>query len=335
MEEAYIYNLLKKFVTEDLSDTEFLVFKEIVGNDDYAPIIDRLMDSEWETTNPGMNFSRLRAEILYQKIISDQRYVRSAKGRSRRFVALKTKLLWAACFCIAITSAILMIHHYHKPVSIAYVIYKAPLGHRIMRSFPDGSKIWLNAGSTVRLDKNFSGKTREVYLQGEAFFDVVHDARKPFVIHTGEITTQVLGTAFNVSAYPQNEISVVVLKGLVGVKDEHRLLGLVKPDQQLKYDRKTSTSSSGQINARLVTSWMRNELQLNNVSMGDAAETLARWYNVKIVFNDASLKGSSFTASFSNGTPLKQVMGIISKINRFNYKLSADTVYISRSVAAK
>ena len=335
MEEAYIYNLLKKFVTEDLSDTEFLVFKEIVGNNEYAAIINRLMDNEWETTEPGINLSKLRAEILYQKIISDQRYVSSATERPRHFRALKTKLLWAACFFIAITSAILMIHNYHKPVSIAYIFYKAPLGHRIMRSFPDGSKIWLNAGSTVRISKNFSGKTREVYLQGEAFFDVVHDAKKPFVIHTGEITTQVLGTAFNVNAYPQKEISVVVLRGLVGVKDEHRLLGLVKPDQQLKYDRKTKTSSSGQINAHLLTSWMRNELQLNNVSMKDAAETLARWYNVKIVFNNVSLKGSSFTASFSAGAPLKQVMGIISKINGFNYKLSADTVYISRSATAQ
>jgi transmembrane sensor len=335
VEEAYIYSLLKKFVTEDLSDAELLVFKEIVGNEEYAPVIDRLMDSEWETLKPGIDFSKLQAEILYQKIISDQRYVDRAKQKPRQLRTLTAKLLWAACFCMVVTSVILTIYNYHKPASTVYLFYKAPLGQRISRFLPDGSKVWINAGSTVRITKNFDGKTREVFLQGEAFFDVVHKDKIPFVIHTGSITTQVLGTAFNIRAYPQKDINIIVLRGLVGVKGRHGLLGLIKPDQQLTYDQKTEISSSGEINARLFTSWMRNELQLNNVNMAEAAETLARWYNVKIVFDDASLKNGSFTASFSAGTPLRQVMGIISKINRFNYKLSADTVYISRSAAVQ
>ncbi|TCD28550.1 DUF4974 domain-containing protein [Pedobacter psychrodurus] len=335
MEEEYIYNLLKKFVTNSLSDAEFLVFKEIIGNPAYAPVIDRLMDNEWETLQSGIDFSKLQSEILYQKITADQRYKPSNKDKPTYFNTITTKLLWAACLCITLTSVIWMVSYYQKPVSAAYILYKAPLGQRISRSLPDGSKVWLNAGSTVRINKNFSRKIREVYLQGEAFFDVVHEEDRPFLIHTGEITTQVLGTAFNVSAYPQKEISIVVSRGLVGVKDEHRLLGLVKPDQQLKYDRRTKTSSSVHIDARLYTSWIHNELQLNNVSMEEAAETLSRWYNVKILFKDETLKNSMFTASFPNDAPLKQVLNIISKINRFDYKLSADTLSIYRSGAAK
>lgn len=331
VEEAYIYNLLKKFVTEELNDAESLVFKEIIGNASYAPTIDRFMDSEWETLRPEIDFSKLRSEILYQKIIADQRFEHTGKKNSRDLKTFKPMLLWAACLCLTLTSVILMAIHHYKPVSAAYILYKAPLGQRISRSLPDGSKVWLNAGSTVRINKNFNGKIREVFLHGEAFFDVVHNEKKPFVIHTGEITTQVLGTAFNVKAYPQKEISIVVLRGLVGVKDVDKLLGFVKPDQQLKYDRKTRTSRAAQINASLYTSWINNELQLSNVSMEEAAETLSRWYNVKIVFNDSALRNSKFTASFPAGAPIKQVMSIISKINRFNYRLSADAIYISKS----
>ncbi|GGI25710.1 FecR family protein [Pedobacter mendelii] len=328
MNKAYIHQLLRKFIEKDLSSEEFLKLKEILADPNYEPLIHELMAEEWEMIKPVLNFSKGQSEYLFKRITKDKRFTDSIQNKKKHFRMLINTIKIAACFFVVLISA-LVIYNYHNPQSPDYVYYTSPLGKRSYYLFPDGSKVWLNAGTKVRIAKDFQGKFREVFLEGEAFFDVVHNTKKPFIIHTGNILTQVLGTAFNVSAYPKKNISVVVLRGKVGVKDAKRLVVFVNPNQQLAYDFKTSVLKTEQVNAELYTSWTKGELELNDVSVEEAAEIISRWYNVKIVFKNESIKKSHFVASFETNTPLKQVIEIISKLNKFNYEINQNTIYLS------
>ncbi|MCZ4222635.1 FecR family protein [Pedobacter rhodius] len=329
MNKAYIYKLLRKFVEKDLSDEEFLELKEILADHKFEPLILELMESEWETFTPVINLSPARSEYLYNQIITDKRFTQLQNDKKSRFRMLTKRIAVAACTVLAVFALSIVAYKYNQINTPTYVLYKAPLGERILRLLPDGSKVWLNAGTTIRIIKDFKGKTREVFLEGEAFFDVIHD-QKPFVIHTGTLTTQVLGTAFNVSAYPEKNISVVVLRGKVGVKDTRHLIGFVKPNEELEYDVLTKASKSLQVNAALYSSWTKGELEFNDVNMEEAAEILSRWYNVKIAFKDEGIKTSRFVASFPANTSLTQVINIISKLNKFKYEVNKNIIYLSR-----
>lgn len=312
---------------KDLSAEELLELKEILADPKSEPLIHELMEDEWEMLKPALNFSKGQSDYLFKNITEDKRFKDSFQTKKKRFRILTNKVKIAACFFVVLFS-VLVIYNYRKSERTDYVYYNSPLGKRNYYLFPDGSKVWLNAGSKVRITKDFKGKFREVFLEGEAFFDVVHNTQKPFIIHTGNIVTQVLGTAFNVSAYPKKNISVVVLRGKVGVKDAKRLLAFVNPNQQLAYNLKTKALKSEQVNAELYTSWTKGELELKDVSMEEASEIISRWYNVKIVFKDQHLKKNHFVASFPVNTSLEQVIGIISKLNKFSYEINQNTIYL-------
>jgi ferric-dicitrate binding protein FerR (iron transport regulator) len=118
---------------------------------------------------------------------------------------------------------------------------------RQLINLPDGSRVVLNENSKLEYPPDFSNNTREVYLNGEAFFDIVHNPSKPFIVHTGSVSTKVLGTAFNISAYrSQQFVQVTVTRGKVEVKAKDKLLGVLQKNEQIifhiateKYSKKT------------------------------------------------------------------------------------------------
>lgn len=214
---------------------------------------------------------------------------------------------------------------------------------------PDGSKVWLNAGSTLDFETDFKGKTREVRLIGEAYFDVVKNKEKPFIVHVGEININVLGTAFNVKGYKEdNTIQTTLYRGLVKVtksKDKHFQPIMLYPNQTIKIPKSviaSETKISEEKNAieisaidstekdvaRTETAWMFGRIDFKGETLEEVTNKMAYRYHIKFVFEDEASKKLNYTGSFVKES-LDQALKALKTANPFNYKIENNEVIIS------
>lgn len=234
--------------------------------------------------------------------------------------------------------------------------YTAQNGVRKQVELPDGTKVWLNSGSDLYFINDFTGASREVKLEGEAFFDVVKNAARPFIVHAGDIDVKVLGTAFNVKAYPADgNVETTLYRGLVNItkaNDKTFQPIMLYPNQKITVprhriadegDKIVTTSSASTIKKsiaiqqidstrveplRIETAWMYNRLEFKGDSFAELALKMERWYNVKISFTDESVKQLNFTGSFEKEN-VEQALLALSVANSFNYKINANEIIIS------
>jgi ferric-dicitrate binding protein FerR (iron transport regulator) len=217
---------------------------------------------------------------------------------------------------------------------------------------PDGSTVWLNAGSKLDYTRIGSSGNREVQLTGEAFFDVVKNPERPFIIHTSKIDVKVLGTKFNVKAYPDDktvETSLVQGSVEVFVKNRPGEKYLLKPNQKLVLLNSAETDvlpkATVNRNAKLPiiaidhltyhgndtmaveTSWMHNKLVFENEAFAEVARKMERWYDVRIQFRNRALEDELLNGDFRKET-LKQALDGLRITTDFRYKIEDKTVLI-------
>jgi transmembrane sensor len=186
----------------------------------------------------------------------------------------------------------------------------------------DGSEVWLNAESKLGVSEHFGQQRRDVYLDGEAYFDVHHDASRPFVVHTNHLTTNVLGTAFSVTAYKTSPIqAVTVIRGKVQVAHELHVLGFLTPNKRIEYRISIDKSLISDVTAASVMSWKDGKLQFENQNMQDIASRLGRWYGYSVAFEHQQIKNCRYTASFNNRIPLRNLLKVMKEISLLNYKI--------------
>lgn len=219
---------------------------------------------------------------------------------------------------------------------------------------PDGTQVWLNAGSELTYDKQYGNIIREVNLKGEAFFDVIKNKEKPFVIHTGKINIKVLGTAFNVKSYPgERTIETSLIRGSIEVtfKDRPAEKVILKPNEKLvvaneevpeinapKQALKKKSEpivaidhlNYAKIDSTVIeTAWVQNRLVFQDESFQDLARRLERWYAVTIKFDDSPVENLHFTGSFSTET-IQQALNALQVSQHFNYSFHSNEISISK-----
>lgn len=231
-------------------------------------------------------------------------------------------------------------------------------GSRSRSLLPDGTTVWLNAGSKLYYENDFTGTTREVRLDGEAFFDVVKQAERPFIVHTSGIDIKVLGTAFNVKSYPEDKtVETTLYRGLVQVvrheAPEKTAIQLL-PNEKLILAKQaakgagnlphivvsnkvipvnftiTHIDSTKKENERFETAWLYSRLEFRGDSFDELALKLERWYNVNIVFTDEKAKQLNFNGSFEKETIEQAFKGLQAALP-FNYKINNNEISISSS----
>jgi ferric-dicitrate binding protein FerR (iron transport regulator) len=160
----------------------------------------------------------------------------------------------------------------------------------------DGTKVWLNAGSQLVYPAVFVKDTREVSLIGEAFFDVVKNPGKPFIVKASDVNIQVLGTRFDISAYPEDKtIQTVLEEGKINLKYSGN--GLFKrdyvvemvPNQLVEFDKESREASSTMVNVSKFISWKEGMLEFEKVNLTRAFKQVERFYNVKILMDDPAI----------------------------------------------
>ncbi|MES2278636.1 MAG: FecR domain-containing protein [Bacteroidota bacterium] len=189
----------------------------------------------------------------------------------------------------------------------------------------DGSRIWLNAGSELKYPEKFNGTTREVFLSGEAYFDIKHDDRKAFIVHTGSLITTVLGTAFDIKAGKTDRLIIVtVTRGKVSVSEGKRLLGFITPNQQISYNQQNKLHVQTAVDASQVIAWQSAELRFEDITFQEAAKILSERFNVKITFSNDKIKACRFSGSALSGKNIDQVLKVICAFNNARYNYNKD-----------
>ncbi len=250
-----------------------------------------------------------------------------------------------------------------EPGVIARELAQEPIianyGSRSRSLLPDGTTVWLNAGSKLHYENDFNGTTREVRLEGEAFFDVVKQADRPFIVHTSGIDIRVLGTAFNVKSYPEDTtVETTLYRGLVQVSREEDIIKKqiqLKPNEKLillkqaaKEEKKlslinaspamkapqnfiiTHIDSTKKESERFETAWLYSRLEFRGNSFEELALKLERWYNVTIVFADDRVKKLSVTGILESET-VEQAFVALKEAFPINYKINNQDILVSSS----
>lgn len=229
-------------------------------------------------------------------------------------------------------------------------------GMRTTQQLPDGSRVWLNAGSKLVLHETFGQALREVTLTGEAFFDVVKNPEKPFVIHTSTIDVKVLGTQFNVKSYPTDkttETSLIRGSVEVVVKKRPNEKYVLKPNEKLVVLNnapepadvagnhplyparqpkdniiaiKNLTYQKGDT-ADVESAWVRNKLSVKDEPFTEVAKIMERWYDVSFEFRSKKVENMYITGSFDNET-LSQALEALKFSFAFNYEINDKTVIV-------
>jgi ferric-dicitrate binding protein FerR (iron transport regulator) len=227
-------------------------------------------------------------------------------------------------------------------------------GSRTSLSLPDGTHVWLNAGSRLTYDKAYGAQLREVNLTGEALFDVAHNSAKPFVIHTTRVDIKVLGTRFNVKSYPTDKTTeATLLRGSIEVSikarpDEKIIL---KPNEKLvianddsalhrnpsSHAQKTSKANESLVDIRkpaydasginIETSWVDDRLVFQDEAFGSLATDMQRWYGVSIRFTRPGQEEWRFTGNFRKET-IQQALEALKLTAPFTYTINENQITI-------
>lgn len=222
-------------------------------------------------------------------------------------------------------------------------------GSRTSVQLPDGSHVWLNAGSKLTYSKDFGNNNREVNLSGEAFFDIAKNADYPFIIHTARMDVKVLGTRFNLKAYPDDKMTEATLlqgsieaslKGRPGeriilkptekilVSDDSSALHTVKASEPVMAV-KHLTYYAEQEDAIVETSWMENKLVFRDESFASLAARMERWYGVTIRFADKQKEELRFTGVFAQEN-IQQALQALQMTAAFNYTIHGTEIIINQ-----
>lgn len=232
----------------------------------------------------------------------------------------------------------------------------AKKGARTRMVLPDGTSVWLNSDSRLEYDARFNDSVREVTLEGEAYFDVTKNARRPFIVHTSGIDIRVLGTAFNVKSYPQEPVieatlihgSIEVLnkkepkspkvilrphEKLVFSKEDHSFAGKTLPDhpQIIAPPAIAVTALPKNIpdTALKETSWVYNKLLFDGDTFRELAIKMERWFNVRLVFKNEKVANYRLRGAFENET-VEEALQALQFIVPFTYKIRDNEIEINK-----
>jgi transmembrane sensor len=239
------------------------------------------------------------------------------------------------------------------PAQVSEVVTRN--GSRTNLYLPDGTRVWLNAGSRITYNKDFDAIGREVNLIGEAFFDVAHGPGKPFIIHTKRIDISVLGTSFNVKSYPSDKTTeTILIHGSieVAIRNKANKKIILRPNEKLVVDNEDSIILQLHISPRpavpltehppviiqkptyehttgtmVETSWVNDRLIFQEETFGELAKQMERWYGVTINFARPELQTLQFTGSFKQET-IQQALDALTLTAAFNYTISGTQISI-------
>ena len=360
MNQERICTLLARKLSGEASDTESRELDQLLqDNPSMQPIAGHLQQHWQEVPRNDQEFLEATYLVHLHKMeqagVWDTNEEESAPLPVRRFRNLRNRIAAGVTLAAVLTSAFFLLrntssetaNHTTFPAEKSNEV-STKYGNRSKIQLPDGSTVWLNAGSKLNYHKNFGNENREVELSGEAYFDVVRDPQRPFIVHTATVDVKVLGTVFNLKSYPTDrstETSLIHGSVQVTVREKKNQVYILHPNEKLTVMHnatgapesaiaKTTNSplipkpvlirpltySPGQATS-VEAAWIENKLSFADRPFEELAKDMERWYDVKIEFSGSRAKAHHFTGSFKHES-LEEALSALQFSASFRYQIN-------------
>lgn len=352
MKEQRFIQLLMKKKSGELSLLEHQEFNSLLDeNPDFAGIasgVNELFDNSIYSTEVN--------EKLWDSI---NHKITAGESNTNKRTKIITPFFWKSVVAAAaiVVFVLVGVKKFASTENIQQLnIVSTKKGSKSNLVLPDGTRVSLNADSKITYNENFGNKKREIYLEGEAYFDVAKNARAPLVIHTRVLDVKVLGTTFNVRAYPnENTTETALFRGSVQiiVKSNREQVFMMQPNQKMvvqnDFDSVSKAPAEGSLqkdaflpNISLTkikqngkdslpeeVQWTNNRLVFENRRLEEVALQISRWYDVEVVIEEDSLKDNKYSGIFK-GLGVDQVMESLSAAGGFHYTIKGNIITIKR-----
>ncbi len=290
-----------------MTKADFLAILEKHLNGTATDAERRLLDEFYHhhSNQPEWTFSdkeRIRVEVFEAL----NRAIDEESGQHRRGIPARVWRI-AASIAVLIAVGVWLYLAQVSPPEVKYLTETTRRGEQRTVSLPDGSVVRLNAESSITFPEQFTtSDARDVELTGEGFFDVTHNEAQPFIVRSGNLLTTVLGTTFNIRAYPEDKtIAVTVATGQVKIEPSdigHQQPGsqLLRPGEQGVYDKLSTNIARAQVETEKYLAWKEGTIVLEGASLEEATAILGRWYDVEFVLKNPRLKSCMIDGKFRN-----------------------------------
>jgi transmembrane sensor len=376
-----LYILLAKVLSKEANEAELLEFQLLISKNEEWKAVFHNLEELWATQPIPKETPAATEEsyLLHLGRLKDQvsdfetsKELEMVVDESEDFLLYPQKTFWfqkwqtytaiAALFLLAFFGYQFLYQQDMVVDNKHFNEITVKLGTKTKVQLPDGSHVWVNSDSKLTYAETFTGPTRDIYLEGEAYFDVVKDSKHPFIVHTAGIDIKVLGTAFNVKAYSaEPTIEATLVHGLIEVTKTNQPEAskiLLHPHEKLIFDKKANEQSvikpglnvaesaivhDKPINpsititplnktladsALIETSWVYNRLSFEEEKFEDLVKKIERWFNVEITINNNRIRTYRSTGSFENET-IDEALKELQYLVPFSYQINGRNIVIN------
>jgi ferric-dicitrate binding protein FerR (iron transport regulator) len=314
------------------------LFNGVVTEEDYNELVTIFESSDialfdeycrqlWDENNAGLSGEQkadMKADIM--KRISAQEKRTRVKKRLN-FLKWSGAVAAAVALVLVLFYSILPVNNnvenIIKPECFEIVVAR---GQKSTLTLPDGSRVWINSATRISYTSDYNSKDRNVYLDGEAYFEVASGNELPFTVYADNLQVTALGTKFNVNAYSDDKaVRTILLEGKVSTEAGNNS-SILTPYQEALYDKSSGTIAVSDVPDHLhAVPWLKDEILFDNDPLSEIAVTLERMYNVNVIFADEKVKEYSYTGLIRNNS-LQNVLELISSTSPVDYRITSDTI---------
>lgn len=322
--DEHIEDLIIGYLSSSLNEEEraslMLWLSQSQGNKDAF----RERCQLWLAATSEQELSRYNADSAYERF--RERVARAKHTHNARIFSLRRVIGYAAAaIVVAVCSVAAFIggkHDYSRQFAQSITV-QAPRGSISTVTLPDGTRVWLNSGSSLSYSQRYGVSDRDVKLSGEGYFEVEHNEQLPFNVNSSAMEVQVLGTKFDYSDYPEEELATVTLaEGRVSMQDGklHDKCYILTPGQRVTLDKATHQVSCEGCDASESSQWTIGTVSLSGKSMTEIATMLSKIYDVEITVDNPKLANMRFYGDFSRqGQTITDIMEALRQTGKLTY----------------
>lgn len=307
--------ILLSWINEDISNLEYYLHER--------RLYDSVLINEY-----GDNYSRQVSESFekIQKQIDTEQDKNAIKGKMvpRILKKIHPMIRYAAIFILGLITYAAFSTIIQSVTYPSWNELEIPKGNRVRVELPDKSIVWLNSQTRFRYPEKFTSQKREVWLDGEAFFEVHKDPKSRFIVHTAKLSIEALGTSFNVLAYDnENILETALVTGKISInyEDSRKSVRVLQPKELLVYNKTSNSLNVRNVDVAPYTSWKNGEFKFINERLDVIVQKLERYYNLRIEFGDDQIKEYRLTGTFPVTESWEKILTVIVKSTNTKYRI--------------
>lgn len=318
MNNDKLWQLIADKMGGAISDSDQALLDEMIKDPINRSIYDILIEEAADKNNTAEEYNEDLYDLIKLKISK-----RDALTKKMRFISI------AAAFVLCIIGGY-SLSHIMPDDKIQTITYNCVTGGYSSFLLPDETKVYVNSGTKLIYPIRFIGKTREVEVDGEAYFEVTKDGEKPFIVKTDHISVKVLGTSFNLKSYSSDTTSIL---SLVSGSVEYQINGSdesfrLKPNEQMIFTKNTGKTEIKNFNTEYLIAWKDGNLSFAKTTLGELCKILEQRFGYKIIIENKELSKMVLTGSFSNNENIFQIFDVIKISTDISYHLNNDVIVI-------